>query len=246
METNFLSKYSQSPYVIIGFDQTTNHTLTLFTNEQSLEVKQIFDTLNDCEDFIVKQVNDDKLVLIIIDHLTNEHLTTIQNHPQIDVIYSYSKSSDLQGELKCLYTKTTKRKYWKTITNLLRKFWFILSLLFCLIFAYLFPKLGASDGPLHAEYTIKWGCVIIIFFLNGLSLSTRNLADEIFHFRLHILTQIFSLLFFPITVYGIALLLAKSSINKLLIRGILLMACTSTAISTSVRIVKRVMKSLFI
>ncbi|CAF1203845.1 unnamed protein product [Adineta steineri] len=230
METNPLLKYCQSPYVIIGLDLNKTNSLSQLNNEESFEIKQIFDSFDDCEDFIKNQINDDdKLILILNDNLLDEQLIKIENYSQINAIYLCS-----QEEFKCIYRKIKK----KIFIKLLKNFWFILSLLISLLFAYLFPKLGSSDGPLHTEYTIKWGCVILIFFLSGLSLSTNNLLDQIFEIRLHILIQTFSFLLFPSVIYGISFLLIKLSLNKLLINGIIVMSCTSTAISTSVIMTK--------
>jgi hypothetical protein len=240
MKINFLSKYSQSPYIIIGLDQSNNNLFIHLSGEKSVDIKQIFDTIGDCEDFIVKQINNVKLVLIISGHYSTEQLTKIQSYSQVDAIYSYSKSSDLNEELKCIYSKTTEKKSWDLFVTLLKKFWFILGVLVVLISAYLFPHLGAAGGVLHSEYTIKWGCVIIIFFLNGLSLSTTNLSEQLLRFRLYISILVFSILLVPCIIYCIALLLAITSFNKVLISGIILMACTSTAISTNVRILNRV------
>jgi sodium/bile acid cotransporter 7 len=124
----------------------------------------------------------------------------------------------------------------KVFLNLFKKFWFILGLLVVLLCAYLYPRLGATGGIIRAEYTVKYGCVIIIFFLSGLSLPTKNLIDQLFRFRLHLLIQVLSLLIVPFTVFAIALLLAKTSLNKVLISGIMVMASTCTSISTNVRI----------
>ncbi|CAF4427433.1 unnamed protein product, partial [Adineta steineri] len=76
------------------------------------------------------------------------------------------------------------------------------------------------------------------FFLSGLSLRTRQLVKEILHIRLHLFVQIYSLLIIPFTIYAFGLLLIKLSLNKTLIVGIIIMASTSTTISSNVVMTK--------
>lgn len=46
---------------------------------------------------------------------------------------------------------------------------------------------------IHAEYTIKWGAIIVIFFLTGITLKTRVLLDASKRLSIHILIQFISL-----------------------------------------------------
>jgi SBF-like CPA transporter family (DUF4137) len=221
MKTNILSKYSQSPYTLIGLELTNYHTLTVLNNEN----------------FIMKQEKNEKIVLIISSYILNDDLIKLQNYSQVDAIYSYIKSDDLNEEFICIYNKKVKEgKYWEICIDLFEVFWFLVGLVVIVIFAYLFPHLGASNGPFHAEYSIKWGTVIIICLLSSLSVSTKNLFDDIPIYRLHLCIQIFNLIIIPCIVFGIALLLAKSPINKLLITGMILMSCMPTSIILNVSI----------
>jgi hypothetical protein len=241
MNFDILSKYSQSPYVVIGLDFKNE----LFNRYNSILIQSIFIHIKDCEDFIVKQTNNEKIVLIVTGELSSDELNKLQKYSQINAIYLFSESNNSNEQFKLLYTKTIYKDYLEIFVKLLKKFWFIIGLGIAVIFAGIFPHLGASNGPFYAEYTIKWGCVIVIFFLSGLGLPTKTLTSELFHFRLHIFIQVFNLIFIPFTVYGICLLLAKSSsLNKLLIAGIITMACTSTTISSNVS--KRVYSSIII
>ena len=58
----------------------------------------------------------------------------------------------------------------------LRKEWFMLSLMGCVLLASLWPALGQAGGPLHLEQVSTWG-VALVFFLTGLGLSTDALRD---------------------------------------------------------------------
>ncbi|CAF1211164.1 unnamed protein product [Adineta steineri] len=234
MNLSILSKYSQPPYMIIGLDLLNE----LSGDENLMVINQIFKNINDIEDFIVKHTNYEKFVIIISGNLSSDQLNHLKSYSQIDSIYLFSKSYDANEQLKCIYTKPRNRYCLNTLTKLLKKFWFIFGLAIAMIFAVLFPYLGASGGILHTEYSLKWGCVIIIFFLSGLSLQTNEIATEIFHFRLHIFTQVFNLVFIPLVVFVVCLLLIKLSFNKILIGGIIMMACTTTTISSNVIMTK--------
>ena len=219
MASNMMSKYSESPYVVIGLDLTND----LLNRQNTIVIKSIFNNVKDCEDCIVQGSDDEKIVVIIAGHLSSDELNKLRKYSKIDVIYLFSESDNTTEQFKCIYTKSKNRDYKETFVKILKQFWFLLGLGIAMIFAYIFPHLGASDGILYAKYTLRWGCVAVIFFLSGLSLPTKTLTHELFHFRLHIFVQVFNLILIPFSVYGICLLLAKTSFNKILISGIITM-----------------------
>ncbi|KAJ8980370.1 hypothetical protein NQ317_009364 [Molorchus minor] len=64
-----------------------------------------------------------------------------------------------------------------TPLDFLRKNWLLVGILCCIFLAGIYPKFGSKAGPLHTEYSVKYGAVFIIFLISGLSLNT----DSIFH-----------------------------------------------------------------
>jgi hypothetical protein len=236
MTMDILSKYSQSPYTLIGLELNDDHELTLVNAKNSNPIKQIFTNINDCENFIMKQSKDEKTVLIISGYILSDELTKIQNYSQIDSIYLYPKSDDSNKEISCIYKKAQERRYLMTFVNLLKEFWILLALAFTSLLAYLFPNVGASDGPLYAEYSIKLGSVILILLLSSLSITTRDLWKEMRNIRLHLCIQFFCLILVPFSIFGVVLLLAKTSMNKILLNGLLLLACTPMGLTVNVSI----------
>ena len=236
MATNILSKYSQSPYTLMGLELTDQPVLILSNNGNFNQIKQIFNNVHDCENFIINQNNDEKIVLIVAGHLLTDELIKFQNYSQIDSIYLYPKSGNPNEEFECIYKKVQENKYLKIFIVLCDKFWFLLGLAIVVILAYLFPHVGASNGPLYAKYTVKWGCVIIILLFSSLSLTARNLYDELHNIRLLLCIQIFSLVLVPFSIFGVVLLLANSSINTILLHGLIVMACIPTGITINVSI----------
>lgn len=80
---------------------------------------------------------------------------------------------------------------------------FLIGLLAVVGLAFAFPGLGADDGPLHAERMSKVA-VMVIFFLQGLSLRTRELVAGLRDARMHIFVQIWIFLISPLVLFGTA------------------------------------------
>jgi len=236
MNRNILSEYSQSAFTLIGLDLTNDQVLSLLNSQNADKLKQIFMTIEDCESFLMKQNDRENIVLIVSSYVLSDKLKKLQEYSQLDAIYSYRKPDDYNGEFICIYKKSVEKKYQEIFLALMKHLWFLIGLLIVLIFAYFFPDLGASDGPLHAKYTVKWGCVFFIFLLNSLSISFKDLTNDLFNYRLHLTIQIYSLFIIPFVVFGIALLLVYLSVDKYLIIGLILMGCMPTGTSINVNI----------
>ncbi|CAF1610243.1 unnamed protein product [Rotaria magnacalcarata] len=134
--------------------------------------------------------------------------------------------------------KTSDQSCISKILSIARKYWFLIGFAFSICMGYIFPNLGKTGGYIRSEWTVKYGCVILICFLSGLSLRTKQLAKEIPHIRLHILIQIYSLIVIPFLVYYLTLCLSNTSMNKTLLFGMIIMASTSTPISSNVIMTK--------
>jgi sodium/bile acid cotransporter 7 len=80
--------------------------------------------------------------------------------------------------------------------------WFVLSLPLTVALAFLLPEAGASGGWLQSQVTTKAG-VAVIFLLQGLTLPSSALRKGLSQWRLHLLVQTFTFVFFPLL--GIAL-----------------------------------------
>ncbi|CAO3609774.1 unnamed protein product [Cunninghamella blakesleeana] len=124
--------------------------------------------------------------------------------------------------------------------QLLVKYWFLLGLLFVIILAWQFPDVARKGGYLRAEWSIKWGAVVVIFLISGLSLRTKILAQTILRVRLHLLIQIINLLIIPGFVFGLVLLFFKlhMPLNSLLLIGVVIAASTPTTVSSNVVMTK--------
>ncbi|KAF1802956.1 SBF-like CPA transporter family-domain-containing protein [Mucor lusitanicus] len=120
------------------------------------------------------------------------------------------------------------------------KYWFLLGLVIAILLAWQFPNVGRKGGYIRAEWSIKWGAVVVIFLISGLSLRTRILAQTLLRVRLHFLIQLINLIMIPFFVFGLILLFFKlhMPVNSLLLIGVVIAASTPTTVSSNVVMTK--------
>lgn len=90
------------------------------------------------------------------------------------------------------------------------------------------------------EITISYIAVSLIFFNSGLSLKSEELTSALFHIRLHLFIQSFTLVFFPVTVWLLLRVLALTSIDQWLLRGLQTVSCMPPPVSSAVILTKAV------
>lgn len=115
--------------------------------------------------------------------------------------------------------------------------WFIAGLGIAVGLAAAFPKVGMNGGSIRAEWTVKYGCIALIFLITGLSLSTEALIKQAKNYRLHIVTQVISFLGFSAVVYGIVAIIRASHTSKIdpvALAGIILMSILPTTVASNI------------
>ncbi|UJR24737.1 hypothetical protein I4U23_006111 [Adineta vaga] len=217
----------------------------------NINISNEFHTVDEFKTYIIDK-DENSIIVIISDNVSLDTIL-ITEFPQICAIYN--------DKFVCLYCSTAlipsvhaymqkihihqetkvKTSSSSCLLPIIRKYWFLIGLIVAILMAYLVPNIGKTGGYIRSEWSVKYGCVIFIFFLSGLSLRTRQLVKEILHMRLHLFVQIFSLLIIPFTIYGLGLLLIRLNFNKILIIGLIIMASTSTTISSNVVMTKNAM-----
>jgi sodium/bile acid cotransporter 7 len=118
------------------------------------------------------------------------------------------------------------------LIQLIKKNPFIFGLLGAVLIAFLFPHLGAREGPLKAGLLTKLG-VMVIFFLQGLSLKTRELASGMRDLRIHGFVQAWIFLVSPLILVPAGLIL-KAFGQPGLAAGFFFLALIPTTISSAV------------
>jgi len=110
--------------------------------------------------------------------------------------------------------------------------WFLVGMVSAGVIAWLFPGLGAKDGPLHPDLFNKLG-VAVIFFLNGAALSFASLKAGAFRWQLHLVVQSATFLLFPLL--GLALLkLTGSFLPTAVALGFFFLCALPSTVSSSV------------
>lgn len=87
----------------------------------------------------------------------------------------------------------------KKVKNLLQKVGFntfLLGLILAIFLAWLFPKLGSSEGPIHWKPWINGG-IALVFFFYGVKLNPRQLMEGLSNWKLHLTIQLFTFIVFP-------------------------------------------------
>ncbi|XP_032268839.1 sodium/bile acid cotransporter 7 isoform X2 [Phoca vitulina] len=122
----------------------------------------------------------------------------------------------------------------------MRKEWFMIGIVLAIAGAKLEPSIGVNGGPLKPEITVSYIAVATIFFNSGLSLKTEELTSALVHIRLHLFIQIFTLAFFPATIWLFLQLLSITPINEWLLKGLQTVGCMPPPVSSAVILTKAV------
>ena len=75
--------------------------------------------------------------------------------------------------------------------------WFLGGMIGAVVLAALFPGIGRSGGPMHADKVANAG-IFLVFFFHGVGLSAANLKAGVTRWRLHLLVQTFTFVVFPV------------------------------------------------
>ncbi|XP_054108849.1 sodium/bile acid cotransporter 7 isoform X5 [Callithrix jacchus] len=122
----------------------------------------------------------------------------------------------------------------------MRKDWFMIGIVLAIAGAKLEPSIGVNGGPLKPEITVSYIAVATIFFNSGLSLKTEELTSALVHLKLHLFIQIFTLAFFPATIWLFLQLLSITPINEWLLKGLQTVGCMPPPVSSAVILTKAV------
>lgn len=110
--------------------------------------------------------------------------------------------------------------------------WFLCGMLLATLLSYVFPRFGASGGPMHAEVVINVG-VFLVFFLHGVNLSSEQIRHGLKNWKLHVMVQGFTFVVFPL-LWVACNLLFGSHVPALLMLGFFYLCALPSTISSSV------------
>jgi sodium/bile acid cotransporter 7 len=110
--------------------------------------------------------------------------------------------------------------------------WFLLGMIAAVGLAWLLPAPGARGGVLHPELTTKLG-IALIFFLHGLMLSFRALAQGTRKWQLHLLVHLSTFGLFPVLGWVLVSVLG-SRLSQELRTGLFFLCALPSTVSSSV------------
>ncbi|KAG1140671.1 hypothetical protein G6F37_003164 [Rhizopus arrhizus] len=115
------------------------------------------------------------------------------------------------------------------------RYWFLLGLGIVIGLAWAFPQVGKSRGDIQAQYTVKWGAVIVIFLLSGLGLEVSVMLKTIMRWRLHLVVQVINFGLMPFVMYGIVrfFIAVHADLGHSVYKGWMIALSTSTTVSSN-------------
>lgn len=124
-----------------------------------------------------------------------------------------------------------KKKAWEIFV----RYWFLLGLAIVIGLAWAFPQVGKAHGDIEAQYTVKWGAVIIIFLLSGLGLEVSVMLKTILRWRLHLIVQFINFILLPFVMYGIVrfFIAVQANLDMTVYKGWMIALSTSTTVSSN-------------
>lgn len=148
-----------------------------------------------------------------------------------------SDSRGFQGQVEVTATKRVidHHKVARVALALFQRYWFLLGLAIVIGLAWAFPQVGKTDGDIQAQYTVKWGAVIVIFLLSGLGLEVKVMLRTMLRWRLHLVVQVINFIVMPFVMYGIVhfFLAVGARLDASVYQGWLIALSTSTTVSSN-------------
>ncbi|EPB83830.1 hypothetical protein HMPREF1544_09404 [Mucor circinelloides 1006PhL] len=127
------------------------------------------------------------------------------------------------------------QRFKKTAYALFVRYWFLLGLGIVIGLAWAFPQVGKANGDIQAQYTVKWGAVIVIFLLSGLGLEVSFMLRTILRWRLHLIVQVINFILLPFIMYGIVrfFISVHADLDMTVYKGWMIALSTSTTVSSN-------------
>lgn len=146
-------------------------------------------------------------------------------------------------------SKTQPRPTWRKVLNFILGNWFLFGNAVAVTLAWKWPEVARTGGSksytsslplilaIRSEYSVQYGAIGIIFLITGLTLSTPALWNQARNYRLHLVTQITSLLIYPAVTFAILNIIKaanNSKIDMYILIGIQFVGCACTSIASNI------------
>lgn len=135
-----------------------------------------------------------------------------------------------------------KRVFWFVLGN-----WFLILNGVAVTLAWRWPEVARNGGSksrldyaetvIRSEYSVQYGAIGSIFLITGLTLSTPALWNQARNYRLHLITQITSLLIYPTFTFALLNIIKAArnpQIDMYILIGIQFVGCACTSIASNI------------
>ncbi|KAI1451132.1 SBF-like CPA transporter family-domain-containing protein [Annulohypoxylon stygium] len=118
--------------------------------------------------------------------------------------------------------------------------WLVLGFGLACILGYFFPHVAARGGIIRSEYSILYGGIALIFFINGMQLSPEKLKEHVKNWRLHIVVQGINLVLVPVIQLVIVRIVivaggvTSGTVDASILVGMIVVGCIPTTIASNV------------
>lgn len=127
------------------------------------------------------------------------------------------------------------------VRSVCSKHWFLLGVGVAITCARLYPWLGSDAGPLYPRVTVKYGAVVAIFLISGMSLRTDQMKGAVTNIPMHCFIQGFTLVVVPVVMKLVVVpLLLLIGLPTDLAQGFMAVGCMPPPVSSAVILTKSV------
>jgi putative peptidoglycan lipid II flippase len=116
--------------------------------------------------------------------------------------------------------------------NIIKNNRLLTGMLVLLALAFVFPEPGSKNGVLHPQTTTQIG-LVVIFLIQGLCIHWKDWLRGLLDWKLHLFTQIFIFLIFPLVIL-LLLWGLRGAMNESLWMGLAYMTLLPTTVATAV------------
>ncbi|KAI0145895.1 hypothetical protein F4776DRAFT_382232 [Hypoxylon sp. NC0597] len=118
--------------------------------------------------------------------------------------------------------------------------WLVLGFGLACVLGYFFPHVAARGGIIRSEYSILYGGIGLIFFINGMQLSPAKLKEHVTNWRLHFVVQGTNLVLIPVIQLIIVHIVIAAggvrsgTVDASILVGMIVVSCIPTTIASNV------------
>ncbi|OTB06930.1 hypothetical protein M426DRAFT_318647 [Hypoxylon sp. CI-4A] len=128
----------------------------------------------------------------------------------------------------------------KKVFGFILRNWLVVGFGVACVLGYFFPYVAARGGIIRSEYSILYGGIALIFFINGMQLSPEKLKEHVTNWRLHIVVQGISLILIPVIQLIIVHIIiaaggvSSGTVSASILTGMIVLGAIPTTVASNV------------